>query len=189
MRKASLIRVITPLTAFALFPYHSLADTSNQTALNKVVQQYQQTCTEVQPLPDIDAEDLDKPPPAKLTLDKSNIYEVLIHSSGTKAIVLYPEFHCQNVGYGWCGTAGCGFYVIVDGKIFHRLNGFKPQSAIVETESGSDRILVFGLHGGGCEDAKGRIGAGVDPCYGTAVWDERNRTFYSKEELRLWGFD
>lgn len=187
MRKHNLLRLITPFAVFTLLPYQSSADTSNQTALNKVVQHYQQTCAEVRPLPDIDAEDLDKPQAAKLTLDKSNIYEVLIHSSGIKATVLYSEFHCQNLGYGWCGTGGCGFYLIVDGKIFHRQTGFKPQAVTVKTENGSGSILVFGIHGGACEDAEGRGGAGVDPCYGNAVWDERNRTFYSREgELQIW---
>lgn len=46
---------------------------------------------------------------------------------------------------------------------------------------------VFGIPGGGCEDAVGRGGAGVDPCYSVAAWNEHSQTFFSRDgEIQAW---
>lgn len=135
---------------------------------------------------DIDAEDLDKPLVGKLTLNKSNIYELQVHTSGTKATVLYPDFHCENYGHPFCGSGGCGFYLIVDGKTFYRSGGFKPRTVTLEGEYEATTVVVFGIHGGGCSTADDSSGAGVDPCYRTATWSDERQTFFSDGDIDVW---
>lgn len=159
------------------------AEASNKAALIKLLQGYQQECTDMQEL-DIDAEDLSKPPVGKLTLDPSNIYDLQIHTSGTTATVLYPNFHCENYGFPYCGTGGCGFYLIVDGKVFHRSGGFKPHVVTLTNDYGSTTVVVFGIHGGGCDTAEGSTGSGADPCYRTATWSDGRQTFFSDEDVQ-----
>ena len=176
----------TLILVILVFPPVSTAaaDTSNKAALIKLLQGYQQECTDMQEL-DIDAEDLSKPPVGKLTLDPSNIYDLQIHTSGTTATVLYPSFHCENYGYPYCGSGGCGFYLIVDGKVFHRSGGFKPRVVTLTNDYGSTTVVVFGIHGSGCVTAEGSWGAGADPCYRTATWSDDRQTFFSDEDVQL----
>jgi hypothetical protein len=145
-------------------------------------------CDEMQPKqPDIDAEDLDAPTIGELTLDPSSIYEIQITQSGKTATVLYPEFHCSNFGYGWCGTGGCGFYIIVNGKAYYRQGGFRPQGVSFQGAYEPEQIIIYGIHGSGCGDAENNEAAGFQPCYSSAVWSEEQQTFFSNgSELTVW---
>lgn len=165
-------------------PSTAVAAASNNAALITLLQEFQQECTDMQEL-DIDAEDLSKPPVGKLTLDPSNIYDLQIHTSGTTATVLYPSFHCENYGFPFCGTGGCGFYLIVDGKVFYRPGGFKPHVVTLTNDYGSRTVVVFGIHGSGCDTAEGSSGAGADPCYRTATWSDGRQTFFSDQDVQL----
>lgn len=156
-------------------------------SINTIIEGYNHSChAEQSELPNID-EDPIEPSAMLVSLDPINVYDIQVDEAGTVATVLYPEFHCQNVGYGWCGTGGCGFYLVVDDKIFHRAGGFQPQSATTSGPYGNRTLVVFGIHGGGCEDADGRGGAGVDPCYGVAVWNQHSQTFLTRDgDIQAW---
>lgn len=151
----------------------------NQLAINRLIEKYQNQCDNAQKnFRDIDS-DVDAPLQGKLTLSEDAIYQVIIHGSGKTSLVLYPEFQCENIGYAWCGTGGCGFYLAVDGRIFHRQIGFRPQSAQLPEVFGDLVLLAYPLHGTSCLTAQGQAGTGTDPCVGIAIWDDRHDTFNS----------
>ena len=185
MKRLTLILAALLSGTVALAPTTSLASDPNAEALKTVLLHFQNQCTSMQEY-DIDAEDLDKPLVGKLTLNKSNIYELEVHTSGTKATVLYPDFHCENYGHPFCGSGGCGFYLIVDGKTFYRSGGFKPRTVTLEGEYEPTAVVVFGIHGGGCSTADDSSGAGVDPCYRTATWSDARQTFFSDGDIDVW---
>ena len=184
MRAVSSLLIIL----MALLPSTASSQNINvQASIDLIIQDYNRSChAEQSDVPRID-EDPIEPSYMLVTLDPVNIYEIQIDGSGSTATVLYPSFHCKNFGYGSCGTGGCGFFLIVDDQVFFRSGGFEPHSAIIQNAYGTDAVVVYGVHGGGCDDAKGRGGAGVDPCYGAAAWDENAKTFFSRDgELQVW---
>lgn len=100
----------------------------NQVVIDHLINKYEAQCQAEQPkYPGID-DDLDEPIIGVLTVPPDNIYQIELDTEGKTGTVLYPEFHCSNVGWGWCGTGGCGFYIIVDGVTFRRQVSFEPQS-------------------------------------------------------------
>jgi hypothetical protein len=91
------------------------------------------------------------------------------------------------VGYPWCGSGGCGFYIIVDGITYVREGGFNPTSVTFEYGSEQETVVLFAVHGIGCENKEGRSGAGSDPCYSSVVWSEERQSFYSIDgSVDLW---
>ena len=122
-------------------------------------------------------------------IDEGSIYDIEIAENQT-ATVVYKSFTCEGMGHGWCGSGGCGYFIVVGDKVFLRQGGYKPQLATISTANGNRSIVVFGIHGGGCDDADGRGGAGFDPCYGVAVWDEHSQTFFSRDgDIQTWSPD
>ena len=121
-------------------------------------------------------DDLDAPLKGVLSLSEDAIYDITLTPDGVTGTVLYNEFHCTNLGYGWCGSGGCGFHLIVDGVIFSRQSGFRPYSVTQE----DDTFLVIPIHGSGCITSEGNSGAGSDRCYVVATWDADLATFRSK---------
>ena len=119
---------LTVCVAATLLPLVALAETNsvaridNAGQIDEIVQYYQAQCDEEQAsvLLEIDEEDPDKPKKGVLTLAPDSIYDIQITPSGKQATVLFSQFHCSNVGYTWCGSGGCGFYLIVDGEIYSR---------------------------------------------------------------------
>jgi hypothetical protein len=85
--------ILLPLVASA--EAKSIARIDNAAQIDEIVQYYQAQCDEEQAsvLPDIDAEELDKPEKGVLTLAPDNIYDIQITPSGKHATVLVPEFH------------------------------------------------------------------------------------------------
>lgn len=140
-----------------------------------IIEQFQGQCDAAQAEYRGIDDDLDAPLEGILTLADDAIYQLDITTDGVTATVLYNEFHCTNVGYGWCGTGGCGFHIIVDGVVFFRDGGFRPLSVTVEDTA----FVVIPIGGGGCVTSEGNIGAGVDTCYVVATWDARAQTFRS----------
>ena len=180
---SSLLIILT-----ALLPTTASSQNTNvQASIDLIIQDYNGSChAEQSDVPSID-EDPIEPTDMLVTLDPVNIYEIQIDGAGSTATVLYPSFHCKNFGYGSCGTGGCGFFLIVDDQVFFRSGGSEPHSAIIQNAYGTDAVIVYGIHGGGCDDAQGRGGAGVAPCYGAAAWDENAKTFFSRDgELQVW---
>lgn len=185
MKKPTITLAVCVLFSLQFWSTRSIASELNTKVLQKLLVNFQNECSAMQEY-DIDAEDLNTPLVGKLTLNQNNIYELQVHSSGTKATVLYPDFHCENYGHPFCGSGGCGFYLIVDGHIFYRSGGFKPHAVTVRNEYGSTTVVVFGIHGGGCNTANGSSGAGVDPCYRTATWSDARKTFFSDGDIDVW---
>lgn len=181
---------LLPLVAFA--ENNSVARIDNAAQIDEIVQHYQAQCDEAQAtVPrEIDADFSVPPPKGVLTLDPKNVYSIEITPPGKRATVLYPSFHCSNIGYAWCGTGGCGFFLIVDGVIYHRASGFDPTSVTFHADDSEETVGLFVIHGTGCKSATGRDGAGVDPCYVTFVWDEVRQTFFSEEgSVQVWEAD
>lgn len=186
----SLIKRLCLLSLISAYSPAS-ADLANfKPSISKIIDSYNKSChAEQSEFPTIDEDPID-PSKMLVSLDPINVYDIQIDQAGTVATVLYPEFHCKNVGYGWCGTGGCGFYLVVDDKIFHRAGGFQPQPATISGHYGTQTVVVFGIHGSGCEDADGKGGAGVDPCYSIVAWDEHRQTFFSRDgDIQSWSLE
>jgi hypothetical protein len=147
-----------------------------------IIEQFQQQCDAEQAnFRGVD-DDLDAPLRGFLSLSEDAIYDIELTPDGVTATVLYHKFHCTNVGYGWCGSGGCGFHLIVDGVIFVRLGGFRPFSLT----HGERTFVLIPIHGTGCVTSEGTSGAGVDPCYVVVTWDANGRTFRSNDgEINL----
>jgi hypothetical protein len=179
----------TLLPLVALAEANSLARIDNAPQIDKIVQHYQAQCDEEQAsvLPDIDAEELDKTEKGVLTLAPDNIYDIQVTPSGKHATVLVPEFHCANVGHAWCGSGGCGFYLVVDSKTYYHEGGFGPTSVTFQYGIGQQTVILFATHGTGCQNADGKAGVGSDPCYSSVVWSEERQSFFSIEgSVDLW---
>lgn len=183
---------VTLLPLAALADNLSVARIENAAQIDEIVQYYQAQCDEEQAsvLPEIDEEDTDKPEKGVLTLDPENIYDIQITPSGKQATVLFSQFHCSNIGYAWCGSGGCGFFLIVDGTTYFRDGGFNPKSVTFEYGTGLQTVVLFPVHGIGCENKEGQSGAGSDPCYSSVVWDEDRQSFFSIDgSIDLWKAD
>lgn len=141
-----------------------------------IIAQFQEQCDAEQAnFRGID-DDLDAPLQGVLSLSEDAIYDIALTPGGVTGTVLYNAFHCTNIGYGWCGSGGCGFHLIVDGVAFFRRSGFRPFSVT----QGDGSFVLIPIHGSGCVTSEGNSGAGVDPCYVVATWDAGAATFRSK---------
>jgi len=186
---------LTLFLAITLLPFVAVAETNsvaridNAAQIDEIVQYYQAQCDEEQAsvLPEIDEEDTDKPKKGVLTLAPDSIYDIQITPSGKQATALIPLFHCSNIGHAWCGSGGCGFYLIVDGTTYFRQAAFSPTSVTFEYGIGQETVVLFAVHGTGCKDAGGKGGVGSDPCYSSVVWSEERQSFYSIDgSVDLW---
>lgn len=110
-------------------------------------------------------------------VDEGSIYDIEIADNQT-ATVIYKSFTCRGEGHGWCGSGGCGYFIVVNDKIFQRKVGFKPRMVSIPTYVGTRPALVIPLHGTACEG-----GAGSDTCFAMATWNEKMLTFQSMTEL------
>mgnify|MGYP007022325258 FL=1 len=71
-----------------------------------IIEQFQEQCDAEQAnFRGID-DDLDAPLQGVLSLSEDAIYDIALTPDGVTSKVLYNEFHCTNVGYGWCGSGG-----------------------------------------------------------------------------------
>ncbi len=185
----TLFVAVTLLPLVALAETNSVARIDNAAQIEEIVQYHQAQCDEEQAsvLPEIDEEDTDKPKKGVLTLAPDSIYDIQITPSGKLATALVPQFHCSNIGHAWCGSGGCGFYLIVDGTTYFRQGAFSPTSVTFEYGIGQQTVVLFATHGTGCRDAEGKSGVGSDPCYSSVVWDEDRQSFYSIDgSVNLW---
>lgn len=174
LKSAGIMQTI--LSMFAIMAITISSPAQADPMLDFIVEQYQEQCDALQAQFRSVDDDLDAPLQGELTLADDAIYEINLTPDGFTGTVLYDEFHCTNVGYGWCGSGGCGFHIIVDGVAFYRQGGFPPSSVTV----GDRTIVLMPIHGGGCVTSDGTSGSGADPCYVTAIWDPIAKTFRSK---------
>lgn len=190
MAQLTICLAATLLPVGAIAESNAVARIDNAAQIDEIAQYYQAQCDEEQAsvLPEIDAELLETLTKGVLTLDYDSIYDIQITPSGKQATVLVPEFHCSNIGHAWCGSGGCGFYLIVDGTIYFREGGSNPKSVSFQYESGHETVVLFAVHGTGCQNEIGMVGAGVDPCFSSFVWDEGQQSFLSIDgSVELWG--
>ena len=111
-------------------------------------------------------------------IDEGSIYDFEI-AEGQKATVVYKSFTCEGAGHGWCGSGGCGYFIVVGEKIFARQLGYEPSVVQVPVYQGSIPAIVIPLHGPSCEGAAGESMAGADTCFAMATWNEYWETFQS----------
>lgn len=111
-------------------------------------------------------------------IDEGSIYDIEI-SDTQAATVVYKSFTCEGEGRGWCGSGGCGYFIVVGERIFARRGGYEPSLVNVPTYSGSMPALIIPLHGTACEGAAGEKMAGADTCFAMATWNEYLETFQS----------
>lgn len=185
----TLFVAVTLLPLVALAETNSVARIDNAAQIDEIVQYYQAQCDEEQAsvLPEIDEDDKDKAEKGVLTLAPDSIYDIQITPSGKQATVFVPQFHCSNIGHAWCGSGGCGFYLIVGGAIYFRQGAFSPTSVTFEYGIGQQTVVLFATHGTGCQDAEGKNGVGSDPCYSSVVWDEDRQSFFSIDgKIQIW---
>ncbi|WP_430465014.1 hypothetical protein [Tabrizicola sp.] len=192
LRHLSILVGVTLLPLFAFAENNSVARIDNAAQIDEIVQYYQAQCDEEQAsvLPKIDEEDTDKPKKGVLTLAPDSVYDIQITPSGKQATALVPQFHCSNIGHAWCGSGGCGFYLIVDGTTYFRQGAFSPTSVTFEYGIGQETVVLFATHGTGCKDAGGKGGVGSDSCYSSVVWSEERQSFFSIDgSVDLWKAD
>ena len=153
-----------------------------QDLVGQIFDHYQRECNKMQPaLPAIDEDPTETAVPALRPLENT-VYDIQLTPEGKIGTVVYPEFWCENAGHPFCGTGGCGFYIIVDDKVFERQGGHRPHS--IASEKGV--YVIIPIHGSGCEDGIGQSGAGDDSCSVLAIWDEETATFRSvRQELHV----
>ena len=180
------------IAAFLLVPLSADAqDVFDNPEVLRILDMYLKQCNETQAeFRDIDS-DLDAPLRGKLDLGEDTIYQIEIgqHDTLVTATVIYPHFRCENVGYSWCGTGGCGFHVLIGEKTFYHPLGFAPFTMSTGPAPDDRNVLAYQMHGVACLDTDGQSGRGVDPCLATAVWDENKQTFFSIEGGFADGYD
>jgi hypothetical protein len=180
---------VTLAAVGSLAESNSVARIDNTRQIDEIVQYYQAQCDEEQAsvLPEIDEDDTDKHETGVLTLAPDSIYDIQITPTGKQATVFVPQFHCSNIGHAWCGSGGCGFYLIVDERTYFRQGAFSPKSVTFEYGIGQETVVLFATHGTGCRDAEGKSGVGSDPCYSSVVWSEERQSFFSIDgSVGLW---
>lgn len=149
-----------------------------ETAVDRIIATYSAECDALYAdNPDL-ATDPDPEAAKEFTVDPSLIYDLPITATGATATVVYAGFSCGWFGRTWCGTAGCGSYLVVGENVFEwKTVSYPPESV----GNGSSTLLVAPIKGFSCQDSNGVGGYGVDPCFSTAVWDEADQTFMTTD--------
>lgn len=111
-------------------------------------------------------------------IDEGSIYDIEFADNQT-ATVVYKSFTCEGEGHGWCGSGGCGYFIVVGEKIFARQLGYEPSVVQVPVYQGSIPAIIIPLHGTSCEGAAGEGMAGADTCFAMATWNDYWETFQS----------
>lgn len=149
-----------------------------QTAVDRVIADFEAQCDALY-AKNLDSDmEVEPSTPKDLEVEASLIYDLLLTPSGQTATIVYAGFYCGSFGRPWCGTGGCGSYLIVGEKVFewHTVS-YPPESV----GNGSSVLLVAPIKGFSCEDSNGVGGYGVDPCFNLAVWDEADQTFMTTD--------
>lgn len=110
--------------------------------------------------------------------DPQNIYDIDL-GQDVIGTVVYRAFTCEGEGKSWCGSGGCGYFIVVDDQIFGRSGGFPPE--MISPVAMDIPILLMPIHGGACEGVSGENISGFYTCYLTATWNNDQMTFQSYE--------
>lgn len=127
--------MINKASVFALalaLPLPSIADDiTSDDLISEIIGEYAAECAEVGQLLEIDGDEI-----SQLTTEQ-----------GKTAYVVYGEFACSEDGHLWCGSGGCPFDIVIEGRryshtqIMRLLDG--PPDFISVNGVGS---LAYGLH-------------------------------------------
>lgn len=148
------------LTIVLLLPTHIFA-ASNAEVIQNIVTSFSEECSDLQDNKAFQGT-------SGFSHPNDSVYDIKINSKGEIATVLYSNFSCAGVGQSyWCGSNGCIVYIIVNGIIRYKSQGFKPFSI----ESDSTFFVILPKSGMSCRTYNGA------PCYAVAVWDTDQRTF------------
>ena len=122
------------MIAFALaLPLPSLADNITSNGLiNEIIGEYEAECAKDGQSLEIDGDEVTQ----------------LTTAQGKTAYVVYGEFACSEDGHLWCGTSGCPFDIVIEGRRYShrqimRLLDEPPDFISV----GDDGSLVYGFRG------------------------------------------
>ena len=114
-------------------PLPSLADniTSNE-QINEIINEYAAECAKDGQSLEVDGDEV-----TQLTTEQ-----------GKTAYVVYGEFACSEGGHLWCGTVGCPFDIVIEGRRYShrqimRLLDEPPDFISVD----GDGSLAYGLRG------------------------------------------
>lgn len=125
----------------------------------------------------IDLRDEDKSE-RSFSYDPQDIYDIDL-ADDVVGTVVYRAFACEGEGRGWCGSGGCGYFIVVGDQIFGRSGGFPPEMVFpVDIDT---PILLMPIHGGACEGVSEEDISGANTCYLVATWHSYLKTFQSYE--------
>lgn len=155
----------------------------DQLVIDKITDDYRELCVELQTQQGLRTGDVSDSLLEDISLSDDSIYQIQIDNSGKTATVVYSEFKCEGIDYEyrWCGTGGCGFYLIVDGILFDRNVAFRPKSIKIPTNTSENIAVIYPLHGFQCNTASGQPSSGPEPCYGMAIWSDQRQNFLTRD--------
>ena len=128
--------MITKSFAFVVassLPMQALADSqSSDVRINEIINEYAAECAKDGQSLEIDGDEV-----TQLTTEQ-----------GKTAYVVYGEFACSEDGHLWCGTSGCPFDIVIEGRRYShrqimRLLDEPPDFISV----GDDGSLAYGFRG------------------------------------------
>ena len=128
--------MITKSLAFVVassLPMQALADShSSDVRINEIINEYAAECAKDGQSLEIDGDEVTQ----------------LTTAQGKTAYVVYGPFACSEAGYLWCGTGGCPFDIVIEGRRYSHSQIMRllkePPDFVSETESGK---VIYGLRG------------------------------------------
>lgn len=115
-------------------------------------------------------------------IDEGSIYDIEVAEDRT-ATVVYRSFTCEGEGRGWCGSGGCGYFIVLGDRIFEGQSGYKPRVVNVPVYDGTIPAIIAPRHGTACTGAAGERISGVHTCFTMATWSDHYETFQSIQQL------
>lgn len=161
----------------ALFAGTASAQDHPNPVVQSIVDWHRQYCFE-----DLARTERSTPRQSDFGIDEGSIYDIAI-GEGQSATVIYKSFTCEGLGHGWCGSGGCGYFIVVEDKIFERQLGFEPSVIDIPIYNGTRPGLLIPLHGTSCEGAAGESMSGADTCYALATWNNYFHAFQAATPL------
>jgi hypothetical protein len=161
----------------ALFAGTASAQDHPNPVVQSIVEWHRQYCFE-----DLARTESSTPRQSDFGIDEGSIYDIEI-GEDQSATVIYKSFTCKGLGHGWCGSGGCGYFIVVEDKIFERQLGFEPLVIDIPIYNGTRPGLLIPLHGTSCEGAAGESMSGADTCYALATWNNYFHAFQAATPL------
>lgn len=166
-----LLNLLTFIWLVSILP--SQAGPMTDKSVNLIIDWHKEQCLADQPTTKENNIDIE----AAFKIGTDSVYELNIDRD-LQATVVYKSFTCKGYGSYWCGSGGCGFFIVVGEQIFYRSLSYKPAAINLQNDQNTSAV-VFGLHGINCVGANGSSFFGFETCYVLMIWNERERTFQS----------